>query len=92
MNHIIKYNNFYKRNNIFTLLTKKIQQHKNKKITMSEENNEFCKSFQEFEWIKQYSPCFQIKSNDIEILSSPTDFYNYLKVIEKKLNLDNRKS
>ena len=72
MNHLI---NYKIRKNIFTLLTKK----QKKKIIMSE-NDEFYKSFQEFEWIKQYSPCFQIKSNDIEILNHPNDFYNYLKV------------
>lgn len=32
----------------------------------------------EMKWIGQYAPCFQVDSNNIEILSTPSEFYDML--------------
>ena len=34
----------------------------------------------DFEWLKKYSTCFVMDSKDIEVLTSPTEFYSFLKV------------
>ena len=89
MNHIIKNNHYYRKKksiNVFAFIKKNISQQQQqqqpqkyfKKKIMTE--NDFSKSFQEFEWLTHYSPQFQVKANDIEILSTPIDFYNCLKV------------
>ena len=43
-------------------------------------DDNFAKSFEEFEWLNQYAPCFEIESKEIEILKTPVEFYNCLKV------------
>ena len=34
-----------------------------------------------FEWLQKYSTCFVMDSSDIEVLSNPTEFYSFLKVV-----------
>ncbi len=43
-------------------------------------NNDYPKSFEDFEWLSHYAPRFTIDPNEIEILHTPTEFYNNLKV------------
>lgn len=49
---------------------------------MASNNENYEKSFEEFEWLNDYAPCFVIDSNKIEILNEPSQFYNRLKVRE----------
>jgi hypothetical protein len=39
-------------------------------------------SFEDFEWLNDYAPCFEAASKDIEILHSPEEFINALNVRE----------
>jgi len=34
----------------------------------------------EFEWLKKYSTCFVVDSNNVKILKEPSEFYSILKV------------
>jgi hypothetical protein len=34
----------------------------------------------DFEWLKKYSTCFVIDSDDVQILKEPNEFYSLLKV------------
>lgn len=36
--------------------------------------------FNEFKWLKEYAPCFEIDAKNIEIIQEPKDFYENLKV------------
>lgn len=36
--------------------------------------------FEELEWLREYTPCFQINSSDIAVLKDPDEFYRSLKV------------
>lgn len=43
-------------------------------------NKEKEDSFETFDWIKKYAPCFVVEAKDIKILQNPSEFYGYLKV------------
>lgn len=36
--------------------------------------------FDEFKWLKEYAPCFEIDAKNIEVIHEPKDFYANLKV------------
>ena len=37
----------------------------------------------EFEWLKKYSSCFVVDSNNVKVLKEPSEFYSLLKVSNK---------
>jgi len=44
-------------------------------VTQTKMNNP-----EDFEWLKKYSTCFVVDSNDVQVLDNPNDFYLFLKV------------
>lgn len=46
----------------------------------NEENMGIDGDFEQFEWLKSYCPYFEMDAKNIEILETPTEFYQVLKV------------
>ena len=52
----------------------------------NEDHIEIDADFEQFEWLKNYCPYFEMDAKNIEILETPTEFYNVLKVSSLSLS------